>query len=92
MNTPLQGTAADVIKLAMIELDQLLPAEGLQSRMILQVHDELLFEGPRKEMKRLGELVKPAMERAYSWKGPLSVPLVVEMKIGSNWRDMEPVL
>ena len=89
MNTPLQGTAADIIKLAMIELDRRLTAEGFRSRMILQVHDELLFEGPREEMKRLGALVKPVMENSYGWQGPLLVPLIVEMKAGPNWRDME---
>jgi DNA polymerase-1 len=89
MNTPLQGTAADIIKLAMIELDRRLTSEGFRSRMILQVHDELLFEGPRDEMKRLGELVKPVMEQSYGWRGPLLVPLIVEMKAGPNWRDME---
>jgi DNA polymerase-1 len=89
VNTPLQGTAADIIKLAMIELDRRLTAEGFRSRMILQVHDELLFEGPRDEMKRLGELVKPAMEKSYGWQGPLLVPLIVEMKAGPNWRDMD---
>ena len=91
MNTPLQGTAADIIKLAMIELDHRLTAEKFESRMILQVHDELLFEGPREELQRLADAIKPAMEQAYSWKGPLRVPLLVEMKVGSNWRDMKPI-
>jgi DNA polymerase-1 len=86
MNTPLQGAAADLIKLAMIEIDRRLPAEGFQTRMILQVHDELLFEGPQNEIARLRKLVKPVMEEVY----PLSVPLIVEVKVGANWRDMEP--
>jgi DNA polymerase-1 len=85
MNTPLQGTAADLIKLAMLEIDRRLAAEGLQTKMILQVHDELLFEGPEEELDRLRALVKPAMEQVY----PLSVPLVVDIKAGPNWRDME---
>ena len=72
VNTPLQGTAADIIKLAMIELDRRLANEGFRSRMILQVHDELLFEGPREEVKRLCEIVKPVMEQSlgsgdHSW-------------------------
>ena len=86
MNTPLQGTAADLIKLAMIEIDRQLTAEKFRTRMILQVHDELLFEGPTEELERLKPLVKHAMEQVH----PLSVPLVVDIKVGPNWRDMEP--
>jgi DNA polymerase-1 len=85
LNTPLQGTAADLIKIAMIAIDRQLAAEGLQAKMILQVHDELLFEAPNAEMDRLRKLVRPAMENAYG----LSVPLVVDMKAGPNWRDMK---
>ncbi|MGB7024251.1 MAG: DNA polymerase I [Candidatus Acidiferrales bacterium] len=86
MNTPLQGTAADLIKLAMIEIDRRLIAEQFRTRMILQVHDELLFEGPVEELDRLKPLVKHAMEQVH----PLIVPLVVDIKIGPNWRDMDP--
>lgn len=86
MNTPLQGAAADLIKLAMIEIDRRLPEQGFETRMILQVHDELLFEGPQKEIARLRELVKPVMEGVH----PISVPLIVDVKVGQNWRDMEP--
>ena len=85
MNTPMQGSAADLIKLAMIELDRRLPKEDFRSRMILQVHDELLFEGPEKEIPRLTKLVKEVMENVYA----LSVPLLVDTKVGSNWRDMK---
>ncbi|MFY9531411.1 MAG: DNA polymerase I [Candidatus Acidiferrales bacterium] len=85
LNTPLQGAAADLIKLAMIEIDRRLEAEKFQTKMILQVHDELLFEGPEKEIPRLRELVKPVMESVY----PLRVPLVVDVKAGPNWRDLE---
>jgi DNA polymerase I len=85
LNTPLQGTAADLIKLAMIAIDRQLAAQNLRARMILQVHDELLFESPPDELDRLRALVRPAMEQVY----PLSVPLVVEMKAGPNWRDMD---
>jgi len=84
LNTPLQGTAADVIKLAMIAIQRDLAAQGFRARMILQVHDELLFETPPDELDRLRALVRPAMEQAH----PLLVPLVVEMKAGPNWRDM----
>ncbi|HVA16962.1 MAG TPA: DNA polymerase, partial [Candidatus Dormibacteraeota bacterium] len=87
MNTPLQGTAADLIKLAMIEIDRRLIAEKFRTRMILQVHDELLFEGPTEELERLKPLVKHAMEQVH----PLIVPLVVDIKVGPNWRDMDPV-
>jgi DNA polymerase-1 len=85
LNTPLQGTAADLIKIAMIAIDRQLADEGLQAKMILQVHDELLFEAPHAEMDRLRKLVRPAMENVYA----LTVPLVVDMKAGPNWRDMK---
>ncbi len=85
MNTPLQGTAADLIKLAMIEIGRRLAAEKWRTKMILQVHDELLFEGPAEELDRLRALVKPAMEQVHS----LCVPLVVDIKVGPNWRDMQ---
>ena len=84
MNTPMQGAAADLIKLAMIELDAQL-ARDFKSRMILQVHDELLFEAPDEEVPRLTHLVKEVMEGAYK----LRVPLAVETKSGSNWRDVK---
>ncbi len=87
MNTPLQGTAADLIKLAMIDIDRKLSEGKFASRMILQVHDELLFEGPKSEMERLTPMVRDAMEKVYE----LRVPLVVDVKMGANWRDMEPV-
>ena len=86
MNTPLQGTAADLIKLAMIEIDRRLAVENFRSRMILQVHDELLFEGPKGELERLKPLVKEEMEQVHK----LLVPLIVDLKVGPNWRDMEP--
>jgi DNA polymerase I len=84
MNTPMQGAAADLIKLAMIELDRRLAA-GFQSKMILQVHDELLFEAPEGELSRLTKLVKEVMEGVHK----LRVPLVAETKAGLNWRDMK---
>jgi len=84
MNTPMQGAAADLIKLAMIELDRRL-ADGFESQMILQVHDELLFEAPEGEIPRLVKLVKEVMEGARK----LRVPLLVDTKVGPNWRDMK---
>jgi DNA polymerase-1 len=84
MNTPMQGTAADLIKLAMIDLDRRL-SDGFESKMILQVHDELLFEAPEKEILRLTALVKEKMEGVHQ----LRVPLVVDTKVGPNWRDMK---
>jgi len=85
MNTPMQGAAADLIKLAMIELDRRLPAENFQSQMILQVHDELLFEGPEEEIPSLTKLSKEVMEGIHK----LNVPLVADTKVGPNWRDMK---
>jgi DNA polymerase-1 len=85
LNSPLQGTAADLIKMAMIAIDDRLREKKLGARMILQVHDELLFEVPAKEKAALEELVKQEMEGVYK----LAVPLVVEICTGPNWRDMD---
>jgi DNA polymerase-1 len=85
VNTPLQGTAADLIKLAMIRIDRELRERNLHSQMLLQVHDELVFEVPKAEVDILRELVKREMEQAYA----LRVPLVVKIEVGLNWRDME---
>jgi len=85
VNTPLQGTAADLIKVAMIRLDGELRTRKLKSRMLLQVHDELLFEVPENEVETMRELVREKMENVY----PLSVPLLVEAGVGLNWRDVE---
>jgi DNA polymerase I len=84
LNSPLQGTAADLIKLAMIAIDKRLAKEKPEAQMILQVHDELLFEVPPKEQKALEKLVKEEMEGVYR----LAVPLVVEIGTGPNWRDL----
>jgi DNA polymerase I len=85
LNSPLQGTAADLIKLAMISIDARLKKERLAARMILQVHDELLFEAPEKEQTAVEELVREEMEGVHK----LEVPLVVEVCSGANWRDMD---
>ena len=85
VNTPLQGTAADLIKIAMIRIDAAIRERGLKSRMTLQVHDELVFEVPEGELDIMRSLVKELMENAH----PLSVPLLVEIGVGPNWRDLE---
>lgn len=85
LNSPLQGTAADLIKLAMISIDQRLREKKLATRMILQVHDELLFEAPAKEKEALEKIVKQEMEGVHK----LIVPLVVEIGAGPNWRDLD---
>ena len=83
VNTPLQGSAADLIKLAMIRIDREFQARKLRSRMLLQVHDELLFESPAEEAQEVAVMVKKEMEQVHN----LDVPLVVDTGIGENWRD-----
>jgi len=85
LNSPLQGTAADLIKMAMIQIDRRLREQKLASRMILQVHDELLFEVPTEEKEAVQGLVQEEMENVHK----LLVPLVVEICTGPNWRDLE---
>ncbi len=85
VNTPLQGTAADLIKIAMIRIDDALRERGLKSRMTLQVHDELVFEVPENEVDTMQSLVREHMEKVHA----LAVPLQVEAGIGPNWRDLE---
>ncbi len=85
VNTPLQGTAADLIKIAMIRIDAALMERGLKSRMTLQVHDELVFEVPESEIDTMRTLVREQMEKVH----PLTVPLLVEIGVGPNWRDLE---
>ncbi len=84
INTPLQGTAADLIKLAMIALDRKLAERKLKTRMVLQVHDELLFEVPLEESEEVRALVKAEMEGVIR----LNVPLVADLGFGPNWRDL----
>ena len=83
MNTPIQGTAADIIKKAMIMMDERLEKEGLKARMLLQVHDELIFECPPEEVAVLEKIVPDVMESALS----LTVPLKVESASGASWYD-----
>jgi DNA polymerase-1 len=83
MNSPIQGTAADIIKLAMVRVDRALREKGMQSRLILQVHDELLLECPPEEADRAADLLREAMEGAIE----LKVPLVAEVHRGKNWAE-----
>ena len=83
VNTPLQGTAADLIKLAMIRIHQALDQEDLKAKMLLQVHDELVFEIPPEELEKVEQLVKSIMEGAYE----LRVPLKVDINAGKNWAE-----
>jgi DNA polymerase-1 len=86
VNTPLQGTAADLIKIAMIRIDAALREQRMKSRMTLQVHDELVFEVPENEVEILQPLVREHMEKVHP---ALAVPLQVDMGVGKNWRDLE---
>jgi DNA polymerase-1 len=83
VNSPLQGTAADLIKLAMVRIDAALEAGGRRSAMLLQVHDELVFECPPDEVAAVSQIVKTTMEGVRE----LAVPLVVDVGVGENWRD-----
>jgi DNA polymerase-1 len=87
INMPVQGSAADIMKLAMIRLQSYMHEQGLSSQMVLTVHDELVFEVTPGERERLVEVVPDLMARAY----PLKVPLQVDLKLGPNWQDMERV-
>ncbi len=85
INAPIQGSAADIMKIAMLRVPQALKDRGLSARVILQVHDELVLECPEKELARTAELVKTVMADAYE----LSVPLSTEARYGRNWGEME---
>ncbi len=83
VNAPIQGSAADIIKLAMIRIDQQLEEKKMNTKMLLQVHDELVFESPISEIEKASKLIKTEMESAY----PTKVPLVVEVGVGDNWLE-----
>jgi DNA polymerase-1 len=83
VNTPLQGTAADLIKIAMIRIHRELTDKRLRTRLLLQVHDELVLESPADEVDEIRRLVKSEMESVQK----LRVPLVVDVGVGANWRD-----
>ncbi len=87
VNTVIQGSAADLIKMAMIKIDRRLRAGALQARMILQIHDELVFEAPEGEIASLAALVQHEMNTALA----LKVPLKVDLGAGVNWLDVEAI-
>jgi len=87
INAPIQGTAADIIKLAMLHLPPALEAAGLAGRMLLQVHDELVLECPASQLEATARIVQAEMQHAYQ----LVVPLKTEAKAGQNWAEMAPV-
>ncbi len=87
INMPIQGTAADIVKIAMIRLDERLARDGFRARPLLQVHDELLLEVPRDEVDRLVPVLRETMESAL----PLDVPLTVDVKVGDDWESMTPI-
>lgn len=81
INMPIQGTASDIVKIAMLKVDEALKREGLKTKMIMQVHDELLLEAPDSELEKVIEIVKSEMEKAVE----LDIPLIAEIGTGSNW-------
>ena len=83
VNAPIQGSAADIIKIAMVRIAQRLEKEKLATRMLLQVHDELLFDVPKPELEVVTPLIREEMQQAYK----LSVPLIVEIGTGNNWLE-----
>ena len=87
INAPIQGTAADIIKIAMLRLPGEIEKAGLKARMLLQVHDELIFEVPDAQLSQTGELVREVMENAYT----LDIPISTEAKVGRSWGAMEKI-
>ena len=85
INMPIQGTASDIVKIAMLKVDDALRNAGLKAQMVMQVHDELLIEAPKKEAKQVAEILKREMESAVK----LDVPLTVEVGTGDNWMDVK---
>ena len=83
INMPIQGTASDIVKIAMLKVDAALKRENLKTRIIMQVHDELLLESPNDEVERAMETVKKEMDSAVK----LDVPLIVEIGAGDNWMN-----
>ena len=87
VNAVIQGSAADLIKRAMLEVDRRIRAEGMQARLLLQIHDELVLEAPDAEVEPLAALVRKAMIEAI----PFDVPIQVEVAAGPNWLDTRPL-
>jgi DNA polymerase-1 len=88
INMPIQGTAADIMKIAMIRLHDALRREKAESRILLQVHDELVLEAPEAEVSTVAQLTHAVMSQAYE----LKTALKVEVEVGQNWLEMEPVV
>ncbi len=86
INMPIQGTASDIVKIAMLHVDEEFKRTGLEARMLMQVHDELLVEVPEKEVEKVVQILKHEMESAVS----LDVPLVADVGVGDNWMDAKP--
>jgi DNA polymerase I len=86
INMPIQGTASDIVKIAMLHVEEEFRREKLKARMLMQVHDELLIESPEDEAERVSEILKKEMESAVS----LDVPLVADVGVGDNWMDAKP--
>ena len=83
LNTPIQGTAADILKMAMVKLHNILKEKNLKTKMLLQVHDELIFDVPEDEIEEVKEIVRDTMENIYK----LDVPLKVEINYGKDWYE-----
>jgi DNA polymerase-1 len=86
INMPIQGTASDIVKIAMLRVDEEFKRGGFAAKLLMQVHDELLVEVPEKEVKEVSEILKREMESAVS----LDVPLVADVGVGDNWMDAKP--
>jgi DNA polymerase-1 len=87
INAPVQGTAADIMKIAMIKVPPALKEAGLKAKMLLQVHDELVFECPRDELKETARIVQDVMANAY----PLDIPLSTDARYGTNWGETKSI-
>jgi DNA polymerase-1 len=87
INAPIQGTAADIMKIAMLKIPPALKKANLKAKMLLQVHDELVLECPKGELKKTVEVVKGTMANAY----PLDIPLSTEARYGDNWGEMKVI-
>ncbi|HYY55320.1 MAG TPA: DNA polymerase, partial [Candidatus Dormibacteraeota bacterium] len=87
INMPIQGTAADIMKIGMIRVRDRLRRDGLRTRIVLQVHDELVLEAPREEQDRVVSTAREEMMAAYE----LAVPMVVDVRVGTNWDEMTRV-
>lgn len=85
MNSPIQGSGADILKLAMVKVDQLMKEKQLKSKMILQVHDELIFDVYKEELDEMMTIIKSAMEEAFL----MDVPLKVDGAYATNWYDLK---